>query len=176
MSLLGVSILNASTSALGIEGGLGQIAEGGVTVDLDLSLFVQLGFFLVLLFVLKPALFDPMLKLFEEREKRIEGTIAQAKKEDEKSAKALAKYEAVVGKARQEGAAERDALRAEGMKREAELMAKVRTETSATLDEGRKGITAAAESARNQLKKEAHALGREVAARALGREVGEVTS
>ncbi|MBX3186229.1 MAG: H(+)-transporting ATPase [Labilithrix sp.] len=161
MSLLGVSILNAERS----------LAEGGVNVDLDLSLFVQLGFFLVLLFVLKPALFDPMMKLFEERERRIEGTIADAKREDEKSAKALAKYEAIVGKARQEGATERDAIRAQGMKREAEVMAKVRAETSATLDAGRKSIGDAADAARKQLETEAQVLARQMATRVLGREV-----
>lgn len=168
MSLLAVSILNASAGAVSQ---MGELAEGGVNVDLDLSLFVQLGFFLILLFVLKPALFDPMLKLFEEREKRIEGTIAEAKHEDDRSAKARAKYEAIVGKGRQEGAGERDSLRADGMKREAELMAKVRAETAATLEEGRKAIAVAADAARSQLKKDARSLGSQVATRALGREV-----
>src|SRR4051794_36832523 len=124
MSLLAVSTITDTGRAL---------AEGGVTVDLDLSLFVQLGFFLVLLFVLKPTLFDPMMRLFEEREKRIDGTRHQATKEDERSAKALAKYEAILAKAREAGAAERDVLRAEGLKREAELMAQVRAVVAATL-------------------------------------------
>ena len=39
-------------------------------------------------------LFDPMLKLFEEREKRIDGAKVQARHIDEKSAGALTKYEA----------------------------------------------------------------------------------
>jgi F-type H+-transporting ATPase subunit b len=162
MSMLVVSTFTDTGRAL---------AEGGVTVDLDLTLFVQLGFFLVLLFVLKPTLFDPMMRLFEEREKRIEGTRHQATKEDERSAKALAKYEAILAKAREAGAAERDTIRAEGMKREGAMMAQVRAEVAATLEQGRTAIGQEAKVAREQLHVEARALGREVASRVLGREV-----
>ena len=48
-------------------------AAGGIDVDVDLTVFGQVALFLVLMLVLKPLLFDPLLKLFEEREKRIEG-------------------------------------------------------------------------------------------------------
>ena len=162
MSLLGVSTLTDTGRAL---------AEGGVTVDLDLTLFVQLGFFLVLLFVLKPTLFDPMMRLFEEREKRIEGTRHEATKEDERSAKALAKYEAITAKGREAGAVERDALRAEGTKREQEILAQVRAEVAATLEQGRAAIAAETRTARQELEGEVRALGRETASRVLGREV-----
>jgi F-type H+-transporting ATPase subunit b len=148
-----------------------SLAEGGVTVDLDLTLFVQLGFFLVLLFVLKPTLFDPMMRLFEEREKRIDGTRHQATKEDERSAKALAKYEAILAKAREAGASERDSIRAEGMKGEAAMMSQVRAEVAATLERGRAAIAQEEKVAREQLKGEARILGREAASRALGRAV-----
>ena len=165
MSLLGVSTFTDNAGALLAS------AEGGVTVDLDLSLFVQLGFFVVLLFVLKPALFDPMMKLFEEREKRIEGTRHQATKEDERSAKALAKYEAILTKAREAGSAERDSLRAEGLKREAALMAEARAASAATLEQGRAEIAKESSTARNQLRTDAHGLARDMASRVLGREV-----
>jgi F-type H+-transporting ATPase subunit b len=163
MSLLVVSTLTDTGRAL---------AEGGVTVDLDLSLFVQLGFFLGLLFVLKPTLFDPMMRLFEEREKRIDGTRHQATKEDERSAKALAKYETILAKARESGAAERDTIRTEGLKREAAIMTQVRAEVAATLERGRAEIGQESKTAREQLQGEARSLGREAASRVLGREVG----
>jgi F-type H+-transporting ATPase subunit b len=168
MSLLGVSTL---TDTFFRGGHNGAIAEGAVNVDLDLSLFVQLGFFLILMVVLKPALFDPMLRLFEEREKRIEGTRHRATKEDEKSAKALAKYEAILAKARDAGTGERDVMRAEGMKRESDLLGKVRAEAAATLERGRAEIGKEAATARGQLKTDARSLGREMASRVLGREV-----
>jgi len=169
MSLLGLSTLTDTASASTISNL--AFAEGGVTVDLDASLFVQLLIFGALLLVLKPALFDPMMKLFEEREKRIEGARHEASKEDERSAKALAKYETVLGKAREAGAAERDQLRAAGTKQEAEIMARVRDETAATLEQGRATLAQEATAARAQLRGDARALGRDIASRVLGREV-----
>jgi F-type H+-transporting ATPase subunit b len=165
MSLLSVTAFNAvsdSTIAL---------AEGGVTVDLDLSLFVQAAIFMVLLFILKPTLFDPMMRLFEEREKRIEGTRHAASREDERSAKALAKYEGALASARKDGTAERDALRADGAAREQAIMAKVRTDVAATLDHGRAAIAAEEKAARAELRNQARALGRQAASRVLGREI-----
>jgi F-type H+-transporting ATPase subunit b len=169
--VVSTSISNVDSLRSLINSFEGALSEGAVTVDLDLSLFVQLGLFLVLLLVLKPVLFDPMMRLFEEREKRIEGTRHAATKEDERSAKAAAKAQAIVAKGREAGALERDALRAEGVKREADLMAEVRAATADTLERGRAEIGIEAKSAREQLHGDARALGREMATRVLGREV-----
>jgi F-type H+-transporting ATPase subunit b len=145
--------------------------EGGVDVDLDGTVVVQVALFVVLLLVLKPVLFDPMLKLFEERERRIEGARVQARKIDEKSAGALAEYEKAMAKARGEANAERDRLRAEGMKVEAEILAKVRKETAQALDEGKKKTLEEAARVRTALKAETTVLAKELASRVLGREV-----
>ena len=164
MSLLAVSIFEASASLLDAEG-------GAVNVDLDASLVVQIGIFILLLVILKPLLFDPMLKLFEEREKKIEGTRREATKEDERSAKALAKYEGILGKAREAGNLERDQLRSEGQKKEAEILALVRSQTTATVENGREAIAEEAKTARTALETEANVLGSAIASRVLGREV-----
>ena len=168
MSLLSVS---TSQSASLLSSGLSE--GGGVNVDLDASLLVQIALFVVLLLILKPLLFEPMLKLFEEREKRIEGTRRQASKEDERSAKALAKYEAILAKAREAGSAERDALRAEGARKEAETMARVRESVAATIEQGRASLANEARTARTDLATEANLLGKTIASRVLGREVSQ---
>jgi F-type H+-transporting ATPase subunit b len=162
MTLLSVSTFSSAGASA---------SEAAVNVDVDASFLVQLGLFIVLLLILKPLLFDPMLKLFEEREKQTVGTIAKAREEDEKSAKALAKYEVIVGKGREAGATEANVLRAEGAKREAALLADVRTVTATTLEQGRAAIAQEAKAAREGLRAEAGTLGREIAARVLGREV-----
>ena len=160
MSLLAVSIFEATAS------------EGtAVNVDLDASLVVQIGLFILLMVILKPLLFDPMMKLFQERENKIEGTRREATKEDKRSAEALAKYEKVIAKAREEGGAERDQLRAQGQKKEAEILARVRAQTASTVDEGRKAIAGDAKAARTALETESNVLGRSIASRVLGREV-----
>jgi F-type H+-transporting ATPase subunit b len=160
MSLLAVSIFEATAS------------EGtAVNVDLDASLVVQIGLFILLMVILKPLLFDPMMKLFQERENKIEGTRREATKEDKRSAEALAKYEKVIAKARDEGGAERDQLRSQGQKKEAEILARVRAQTTTTVEEGRKQIASDAKAARTALETESNALGRSIASRVLGREV-----
>jgi F-type H+-transporting ATPase subunit b len=146
-------------------------AAGGVEVDLHKGVFIQVALFVFLMLVLKPLLFDPMLKLFEEREKRIDGAKALARDIDEKSASAQATYDAEMGKARAVANAERDKLRADGLRTENEILSRVRAEAGATLEEGRKKTHAEAEIARAALKGQSAELARSVASRVLGREV-----
>jgi F-type H+-transporting ATPase subunit b len=171
MSLLSVSTTSLSGEARVFARVETALAEGAVNVDLDASFLVQVVIFLVLLAILKPLLFDPMLKLFEEREKRIEGTRREAAKEDKRSAEALAKYEAILAKAREAGNTESASIRGEGTKRETALLSEVRAQVTATLEEGRGGIAAAKRDASVRLGAEAQTLGREIAAKVLGRQV-----
>jgi F-type H+-transporting ATPase subunit b len=151
---------------------LASAGGGGVEVDFALGpILIQMGLFVLLWLVLRPALFDPMVKLFEEREKRIEGAKLLARKTDEASAGALSKYEAEMAKARASANVERDKLRAEGVRAENEILGKVRAQTSKTLEEGRGRISEDVASARAQLKRDVHALAKELAGRVLGREV-----
>src|SRR5689334_10490485 len=121
MSLVSVTDAFGSVvmSALSSEG-------GGVEVDFDLTVVGQVVLFVFLFIVLKPMLFDPMLHLFEERERRIDGAKLLARKIDEKSAGALTTYETEMAKARAAANAERDKIRNEGLKTESEILARVR--------------------------------------------------
>jgi F-type H+-transporting ATPase subunit b len=145
--------------------------HGGVVVDLDITIVGQIVLLLILLVVLKPLLFDPMLKLFEEREKRIDGARVQARRMDEASAGALTKYETEMQHARAAGNVEREKLRAEGTKEENEILGKVRESTSKMLEEGRSRLTGEAGQVRKALQGESATLGRQLASRILGHEV-----
>ena len=118
------------------------LASGSaINVDVDLTFVVQLVLFVGLTLILKPVLFDPMLKLFEERARS--GSTAQkmqARHIDEKSATALATYEAEMTKARNVANVERDKIRAEGVKREQEILAAVRTATTKAVDDGKRAV------------------------------------
>lgn len=168
MSLFAVSTNDLLSSALISSSGS---AEGGVNVDADATIVVHIVLFLILLAVLKPLLFDPMLKLFEEREIRTEGAKKKAAEEDKKTADAQGKYDEGMAKARAEGNVERDKLRGEGLKKEADILAKVRAEAQKTLEEGRSRVAAEGDTARKALEIEATNLGRDLASRVLGREV-----
>ncbi len=147
------------------------VAPQAINVDVDLTFVVQTVLFIALTLVLKPVLFDPMLKLFEEREKRIDGAKLQARKIDEKSAGALAEYEAQIARARATASAERDKIRSEALKREHEILGEVRASTAKVLDEGKRAAQAEAQKTRAALRAEAVGMARELASRVLGREV-----
>jgi F-type H+-transporting ATPase subunit b len=142
-----------------------------IVVDFDKTFLVVLVLFVALTLVLKPLLFDPILKLFEEREKLIDGAKMQARHIDEKSAGALARYEGEMAKARAAGGVEREKIRAEGLRREQEILAAVRQQTAQAVEAGKKAAHAEADEARAALKAEAPALAMELASRVLGREV-----
>jgi F-type H+-transporting ATPase subunit b len=146
-------------------------AGGGVVVDLDITLVGQIVLLLALLAILKPLLFEPMIKLFEEREKRIDGAKVQARRLDEASAGALTKYETEMQRARAAGNLEREKLRAEGNKEENEILGKVRESTTKMLEEGRSKLATEAGEVRRVLRTESLALGRQLAGRVLGHEV-----
>src|SRR5258708_21601893 len=143
-------------------------AHKRIDVDFAANFLLQVVFFVALTLFLKPVLFDPMLKLFEERERRTFGAKVQARKIDEKSAGAAAKYDAEMGKARAAAGAERDKIRAAAVKEEQELLAQVRVATAKVIDDGKAAAFAEAERARAALKADAAQRARELARRGLG--------
>ncbi|HEV3194349.1 MAG TPA: ATP synthase F0 subunit B [Polyangiaceae bacterium] len=146
-------------------------ASQPISVDFDATFLVQVVLFVALTMALKPLLFDPMLKLFEEREKLIDGSKREARRIDEKSATALAKYEAEMAKARALGNAERERVHAEALKREQEILSAARAQAARVMEEGRRAAQLQADRARATLKAESGALARDLGARVLGRQV-----
>ncbi len=146
-------------------------APQAISVDFDATFVVQAVLFVALTLFLKPVLFDPMLKLFEERERRIDGAKLQARRIDQQSAGAQAKYEGEMSKARVAAGSERDKIRAEAVKQEQEILGKVRASTAKVIDDGKRSAMAEAERARAGLKTEAAVMARDLAGRMLGREV-----
>jgi F-type H+-transporting ATPase subunit b len=146
------------------------LAPQAIHVDVDLTFVVQIVLFIGLMLVLKPVLFDPMLRLFEERERRTEGAKVQARKIDEKSSTALAKYTAEMARARGAGNAEREKIRAEGLAREQQILGGVRAATAKAIDDGKRAAHADAERVRAALRTQAVEMARELANRVLGRE------
>jgi F-type H+-transporting ATPase subunit b len=150
---------------------VGGLAPQAINVDVDLTFLVPLVMIVALIFVLKPVLFDPMLRLFEERERRTEGAKAQARRVDEKSTTALAKYEAEMAAARMSANAERDKIRAQALAREQQILTGVRQVTAKVIEEGKRNARTEAERIRKSLNSQTTETARELATRVLGREV-----
>lgn len=146
-------------------------ASGAIAVDFDLSFLAQLVLFTTFIVVLKPLLFDPLLRVFEERERRTEGVKKEAREMDEKAGVLLTRYEAELDKIRQEAGAERERLRREAASLEAQVLAEARAETARYLEEGKARINAEVTQMRREMAIAQPALAAEIASKMLGREV-----
>ena len=146
-------------------------AGGAVSVDIDFTFLAQVVLFFLLFFLLKPILFDPMLRLFEERERRIDGAKTEAREMFSAADAKIALYEEQLTQVKRQAGEERDKLRAEGQRREQAILAKVRAETNARLEEGKAKIAKEGDALRAELAVTSQTLAREIASRVLGREV-----
>jgi F-type H+-transporting ATPase subunit b len=150
----------------------GAAAAGGVNLDFDLTFLGQMVAFTLLVLVLKPLLFDPMMKLFEERERRTEGAKLLARKMDERAGELLRRYEAEIEKVRRAAGEERERLLREGQQLEAKIVEQTRTEIAKTIEEGKGSLAREAVAIRADLHGRSQQLARNIASTVLGREIG----
>jgi F-type H+-transporting ATPase subunit b len=139
-------------------------------IDVDGTLFVQFGFFIIMLIVLSRTLFRPYLKLRDARHKGIEGAREEAAAMQERAQKTNADYDAQLTRARQRGAEERARLRGEGAIYERQVLGAARDESQKTLDAARGKIAGDAGAARDKLATESTALAKQIVKKILGRE------
>ncbi|HEY2404460.1 MAG TPA: ATP synthase F0 subunit B [Polyangiaceae bacterium] len=142
-----------------------------ITIDLDKTVLVQAVLFTVLLVVLKPLLFDPMLKVFAAREERTEGTRAKARELQEHAGELLRRYEKELERVHKVAAEERERLRTETAKLEAEIVREARDVTARIVDEGRRKIESEVTAIRASLGRESERVAEQISERVLGRPV-----
>jgi F-type H+-transporting ATPase subunit b len=140
-------------------------------IDLDGTIFVQLGLFLLLVAVLYRFLWKPYLRVRDERVTRVEGYREEAARLDAEAEARLARLEADLAEARRIGVGERAVARAEARAREQTLMAGAQAAAQKTLAEARAQLDATLAAERPKLQQHAVEIGREAARKILGREV-----
>ncbi len=142
-------------------------------IQLEISAVAIAQFVLFAMFIglMKPLLFDPLLRVFEERERRTEGAKAEAREMDAEAGKLAERYETALAKVRREAGVERERLRAETAKVESKIMAEARAESARILEEGKASIAAEVRDLKQQLDAQQSELAKQIAARILDREV-----
>jgi F-type H+-transporting ATPase subunit b len=140
-------------------------------IDVDGTVFVQLGLFLLLVVVLYRFLWKPYLRVRGERVTRVEGYREEAARLEAEAQARLARLEAELAEARRVGAGERAVARAEALAREHTLMAEAQAAAQKTLAEARAQLEATVAGERAKLQQKAAEIGREAAKKILGREV-----
>ena len=162
------SLLTADTTASLLAG---TTSEGGVTLDFDMTFVAQMVIFAIFIIIVKPLLFDPLMKLFEERERRTEGAKVLARRMDERAGELLRRYESELDAVRRVAGEERDKLRAEAQRLEAQILADARAEAAKLVEEGKKKLDVERKTIRAELSARAPQIAKDIASRVLGREL-----
>ncbi|HLV65764.1 MAG TPA: ATP synthase F0 subunit B [Polyangiaceae bacterium] len=146
------------------------VAVGGVTLDFDNTVILQALLFTALLLILKPLLFDPVLRVFSLREERTEGERKVARELQERAVELLERYERELGRVNEVATRERERLRAETAKLENEIMREAREATARIIEEGRRRIEAEVNAIRFDLARESQRASELIVQRVLGRQ------
>lgn len=169
MSLLSDGFAGSAGSLLAPP--LANVTLASVSIDLNKTVLLQMVIFAALIVVLKPLLFDPVLKVFALREERTDGERERARKLQLKAGDLLTRYEKELERINQAAAVERDKARAETAKLEAEILNEAREVTQRVEREGRERIQREVAQMRGELQLQSASMAREIARRVLGREV-----
>jgi F-type H+-transporting ATPase subunit b len=140
-------------------------------IDIDATLFIQLGIFLVLFVVLRKFVFLPYLEAKKDRAANIDGAREKANRLQSDAAEKLDRYERRLTDARKEAAAGRSKERAEGEAKAAEVLASARQKAEGRLSEARTKINKSVPAAELALRTRADELARAIASKVLGRAV-----
>lgn len=140
-------------------------------IDIDGTIFVQLGLFLILTYVLTQLLWKPYLRVRHERVSRVDGYRKDAARLETDAAASLERVEAQLVEARREGSGERARARAEAHAAEQQLIGNAQLAAQKTLQAARARLAGTVASERTRLEAQVRALAGQAATRILGRPV-----
>ena len=138
-------------------------------LDIDGTVFVMLGIFLLLLLILWLFLWKPYLRVRDERVCRIEGAREKAAQLEADAAARLTRIEIGLAEARRAGIAETTKLRLEAQVREQQIITEAQDAARKMLIEARAKLEAALATEKANLQNHTNLLGRQIAEKALGR-------
>ena len=141
-------------------------------IDIDGTVFLQFGIFVLAALVLWRFLWRPYLRVRGERVARVEGYREEATKMDADAQQRLTRAEAALAEARRVGAGERAVARAEAQAREQTLLAEANAAAQRKLAEARTRLNAVVDAERKKLQADASQVATAAARKILGREVG----
>jgi len=146
------------------------LSEGSI-IDLDGTIWIQLGLFAVAFFVFRPLIFRPMVALFEARENAIEGSKLEALRLQDEASAESEEFEQEMRRIRLQAGEERDRLRNEGKRLERALLDRVGEETGKQLADADAKLVKEASRLRAEIDQSVPVLARQIASKMLNREV-----
>ena len=140
-------------------------------IKLDWTLLLQFVNFMILMAVLNALLFKPLRAALKARRDTIEGSRAKVQDIDEQVQAQIARYEAQLQEARQQGGEERSVLRKTAQEEEARILGGANQKSAERLQTIKEQIQEEAEVARQALRSETEALAKDIAGKVLGRAI-----
>jgi len=159
------TLLQATTKTLGAA----PRSEEAQLLDVDGTVFIMLGIFLVLLLILWQFLWKPYLRVRDERVARVEGARAKTAQLEADAATRLTHIETALAEARRSGIADMNKLRLAAQTREQQILAEAQEAAHKLLVEARAKLEAAVAAERVNLQTQTNLLARQIAEKTLGR-------
>jgi F-type H+-transporting ATPase subunit b len=140
-------------------------------INLDQSVIYQVVLFLVLWLILSKVLFQPYLRLLEEREQKTTGAEHDSAELELEGAQLKARYEEKVAAAQAAGYAAKEAIVQEARQQREKILGAAREEAATTLNRLRQDVTTAMANERQLAAAEVSILASDMASKVLGRKV-----
>jgi F-type H+-transporting ATPase subunit b len=150
---------------------LGVLLSGGSVIDLDATLFVQMGIFFIAFFILKSLVFTPVLALFDAREQAIDGAKAEARRMEQEAADKREHFESELRQVSAAANDEREKLRNEAQRLARQLTEQARQQANSNQKSAKDRLDAEANQVRQQALAEVPTLARQITSKLLGRSV-----
>jgi F-type H+-transporting ATPase subunit b len=149
-----------------------SVAAGNVPlIDIDLTVVIQLALFGLMFVLANKLLFQPYLKLREQRIAGIDGARAEAARMSAEADGKLVDYETKLATARGKAAEEQRKIRAEASAHERDVADKARTAAQQALEVASATVARETETARGELVPQAQLIARRMTTQLLGREI-----
>jgi len=144
-----------------------SLLRAGGPVDIDGTILVQLGIFVVFAVLLNLLVIKPLMAAQQTRYSRMEGARKDATSMDQRTADASSDYEAKITAARQSAVSIRDEIRSEAESKALEMVTSVRQTTQETLSGELAALRDSADQTRSGLEAEAESIATQIAERLL---------
>jgi F-type H+-transporting ATPase subunit b len=146
-------------------------AGSSISVIPDMSLFVQIANFLIIIWVLNIILYRPIRNILIQRKEKITSLEQNIEKLGEDTAEKDGAYLSGIKDARVRGLNEKEALLKEGTEEEKRIIEQINQKAQANLAEVREKITKEAQNVRESLNKEVDTFANAISEKILGRAV-----
>jgi len=138
-------------------------------VDIDATLFAELGLFLLCFLLLRGLVFKPLLRLVDERRTQTQGMREEARQLDEDADERNKKVLRALQQTKLEGQTERERMRQDSKQREHDILRTAKDEAARLQDAAKTKVEAQRAEGERAATEQAHELATGIATRLAGR-------